>query len=63
MRKFFILMIIATLALGLFLTGCENITEPEDAKWSVMAIAGPEGKYRVSSEIANSITFVANRRL
>ena len=44
MRKFFILMIIATLALGLFLTGCENITEPEDAKWSVMAIAGPEGK-------------------
>ncbi len=45
MRKFFILMIVATLAMGLFLTGCiENITQPEDAKWSVMAIAGPEGK-------------------
>ncbi len=45
MRKFLILMIVATLAMGLFLSGCiENITQPEDAKWSVMAIAGPEGK-------------------
>lgn len=45
MRKFFILMIVATLAMGLFLTGCiENITQPEDAKWSVMAIAGPDAK-------------------
>ena len=43
MRKFLILMILATLGMGLFLTGCfENITEPEDAKWSVMAIAYPE---------------------
>ncbi|MDD4224347.1 MAG: hypothetical protein PHD87_07165 [Candidatus Cloacimonetes bacterium] len=45
MRKFFIMMIVATLAMGLFLTGCiENITQPEDAKWSVMAIAGPDAK-------------------
>lgn len=43
MRKFLILMILATLGMGLFLTGCfENITEPEDSKWSVMAIAVPE---------------------
>lgn len=39
MRKFFILMILSTLAMGLLLTACEeNITKPEDAKWSVMAI-------------------------
>lgn len=45
MRKLFVLMIVATLGMGLFLTGClENITQPEDAKWSVLAIAGPEGK-------------------
>ncbi len=39
MRKFFILMILSILAMGLLLTACEeNITQPEDAKWSVMAI-------------------------
>lgn len=43
MRKFFILMILATLAMGLFLTSCDtdNITQPGDAKWSVMTLAGP----------------------
>ncbi|MCB5223553.1 MAG: hypothetical protein WCY21_01790 [Candidatus Cloacimonadaceae bacterium] len=43
MRKFFILMILTTLAMGLLLTACEeNITQPEDAKWSVMAIEASE---------------------
>lgn len=43
MRKFFILMILSTLAMGLLLTACEeNITKPEDAKWSVMAIKASE---------------------
>lgn len=38
-------MILAILAMGIFLTGCEldNITQPEDAKWSVMTIAGDPG--------------------
>lgn len=44
MRKYFIILIIALMAVGLFLTACEedeNITEPENAKWSVFVTANP----------------------
>jgi len=44
MRKYLILLIITMMVAGLLLTACEedeNITEPENAKWSVFVIANP----------------------
>ncbi|TDF73144.1 hypothetical protein E0946_03780 [Candidatus Syntrophosphaera thermopropionivorans] len=54
MRKYLILLIITMMAAGLFLTACEeseNITEPENAKWSVFVTANP-----VESEHTHFIT-------
>jgi hypothetical protein len=47
MRKFMILIIAAILVVGMLLTACdelENVTEPENAKWSVFVTSMDQGK-------------------